>query len=402
MLYLTYIKYMSCLIHADLDAFYASVEQLDHPEYKGKPVIVGGLPDDRRSVVSAASYEARKFGVHSAMPIAQAYKLCPEGIFLRGRMARYQEKSGEIMAIFGDFSPEVEQLSIDEAFLDITGTEGLFGPHEETAKKFKERVRNETGLTVSVGLASNKYVAKIASGMSKPDGLFVVKPGEEEKFMLSLPVTKIWGAGGKTQELFGRHGLKTCEDVHRLSLETLVSMFGNAHGNFLYRAVRGEPAENFDREQGSHSMSAERTFAYDLYDEFTIETALLGICETLIFRLISSQARSATVSLKIRYSDFTTETAQETFREPVHTLNDFYKRVLDLFHKKYRNGDGNSRSRGIRLIGAGLMNLETEDKVRQGDLFDQGNDKERRLEESILKINKKHPGAAVHRSRSVL
>jgi len=387
---------MTCYIHADLDAFYASVEQLDHPEYRLKPVIVGGFPDDRRSVVSAASYEARKFGVHSAMPITQAYKLCPEGIFLRGRMERYQEKSEEIMAIFADFSPEVEQLSIDEAFLDITGTEGIFGPHGDTAKRLKERVHSETGLTVSTGLASNKYVAKIASGMSKPDGLFIVAPGEEEKFMRSLSARKIWGAGEKTQELFDRYNLKTGDDVFRLSQKTLISIFGNAHGIFLYRAVRGEAAESFDRERGSRSMSAERTFDWDQFDEFSVETALLGICETLMFRLLSSQAQSATVSLKMRYSDFTTETVQETFRDPVLTLNDFYKRVLNLFHRKYQKG------RGIRLIGAGLMNLETGNNTRQGDLFDQGSDKERRLEESILKINKKHPGAAVHRSRSVL
>jgi len=390
---------MACFIHADLDAFYASVEQLDHPEYRGKPVIVGGLPGDRRSVVSAASYEARKFGVHSAMPIAQAYKLCPGGIYLRGRMSRYQEKSDEIMAIFGDFSPELEQLSIDEAFLDITGTEKLFGPHRETAKKLKDRVRSESGLTVSVGLASNKYVAKIASGISKPDGLYEVKPGEEEKFMCSLPTGKIWGAGEKTQELFQKYGLKTGEDLHRISLETLVSMFGNAHGNFLYRAVRGEAAETFDRERGSRSISVERTFGYDQYDEFVIETALLSMCETLIFRLISGKVRSATVFLKIRYGDFTTETVQETFRDPVLTLNDLYKKVLDLFHRKYRKS---GKDRGVRLIGAGLMNLEADNKARQGDLFGEGNDKERCLEESILKINKKHPGAAVHRSRSVL
>ena len=387
---------MTCFIHADLDAFYASVEQLDHPEYKGKPVIVGGLPGDRRSVVSAASYEARKFGVHSAMPTVQAYKLCPNGIFLRGRMGRYQEKSEEIMAIFSDFTPDMEQLSIDEAFLDITGTEKLFGPPEKTGGKLKERVRNETGLTVSIGIASNKYVAKIASGMSKPDGLFVIPGGEEEKFMRSLPVGKIWGAGEKTQELFGKYGLKTCEDIYRLSAEMLVSMFGNAFGTFLYRAVRGEPAETFDREHGSHSMSAERTFEYDLYDEFSIGTALLEICETLIFRLLSSRTQSATVSLKIRYSDFSTEGVRETFRDPVLTLNDLYKKALDLFYRKYRKG------RGIRLIGVGLMNLETENSLRQGDLFQQGNEKERRLEESILKINRKHPGAAVHRGRSVL
>jgi len=387
---------MTCFIHADLDAFYASVELLDHPEYKGKPVIVGGLPGDRRSVVSTASYEARKFGVHSAMPIAQAYKLCPNGIYLRGRMGRYREKSEEIMTIFRDFTPELEQLSIDEAFIDITGTENLFGPPGETAKRLKERVRKETGLTVSVGIASNKYVAKIASGISKPDGLFIIDGGGEEKFMRSLPVKKIWGAGEKTQELFKKYGLKNCEDIYRLSDGTLSSMFGNAFGNFLYRAVRGQPAESFDRDRGSHSMSAERTFEYDLYDEFTIETALLEICETLLFRFLTEHTRSATVSLKIRYGDFSTEGIQETFRDPVLTLNDFYTRVLDLFHKKYQKG------RGIRLLGAGLMNLETDETLRQGNLFEQDNEKERRLEESILKINARYPGAALRRSRSTL
>jgi DNA polymerase-4 len=387
---------MTCFIHADLDAFYASVEQLDNPEYRGKPVIVGGLPGDRRSVVSAASYEARKFGVHSAMPTVQAYKLCPEGVFVRGRMDRYHEKSSELMAIFRDSSPDVEQLSIDEAFLDITGTEKLFGPPEETAKRLKKKVREKTGLTVSIGMASNKYIAKIASGMSKPDGLFVITPGEEEKFMRSLPVGKIWGAGEKTQEILKKHNLKTCDDIYHLSQKILTALFGNALGTFLYRAVRGEPAETFDRERGSHSMSAERTFAYDLYDEFVIESALLDICETLIFRLLSSQVESATISLKIRYSDFSTETFRETFPEAVLTLNDFYKHVLNLFHRKYQRG------RGIRLIGAGLINLSKSNSLHQGDLFDQEQDKERRLEESILKINSKHPGAALRRSRSTL
>jgi len=387
---------MPCFIHADIDAFYASVEQLDNPDLRGKPVIVGGLPDDRRSVVSAASYEARKYGVHSAMPITQARKLCPHGTFLRGRMSRYREKSDEIMKIFNDFSPVVEQLSIDEAFLDITGTDRLFGLPDVAAKKLKEKIRTETGLTVSTGIASNKYVAKIASGMSKPDGLYEIKNGEEEKFMRSLPVTKIWGAGEKTQEIFGKHGLKKCEDIYRLSKESLASMFGNAFGNFLYRAVRGEPAENFDREPGSRSISAERTFAYDLSDEFAIETALLDICETLMFRLISNRVQSATVSLKIRYGDFSTGNAQKTLHDPVLTLNDFYMHVLDLFHKKYQRG------RGVRLIGAGLANLTEENNLRQRDLFDRSKEKERRLEESILKINEKYPEATLRRGRSIL
>jgi DNA polymerase-4 len=381
-------------LHADLDAFYASVEQLDHPEYRGKPVIVGGLPGDRRSVVSTASYEARVYGVHSAMPVAEAVRLCPDGIFLRGNMKRYREKSGEVMAIFSDFSPEVRQLSVDEAFLDITGAEGLFGPPEELAKKLKERVKSRTGLTVSAGLASNKYIAKIASGMSKPDGLFIIPPGGEEAFMLDLPVSKIWGAGSKTREIFRRHGFKTCKDLHLLPKEKLTAIFGQAHGTFLFRAVRGEAAETFETERGSRSMSAERTFPHDLYDEFEIETALFDICQTIMFRFLSSAWQSRTVFIKIRYEDFSTVSARETAEQPIATLNGLYDRLLSLFRKKYQAG------RGVRLIGAGLGNLETK-TPEQGDLFDTENEKEKRLEKSILEINKKFPGAALKRLRSL-
>ncbi|MDR2759402.1 MAG: DNA polymerase IV [Spirochaetaceae bacterium] len=382
-------------IHADLDAFYASVEQLDHPEYRGKPVIVGGLPGDRRSVVSTASYEARKYGVHSAMPIARAWELCPKGIYLRGNMKRYREKSAEVMAIFSDFSPEVRQISIDEAFLDITGTAGLFGPPGETAKKIKEAVRGRTGLTVSLGLASNKYVAKIASGMSKPDGTFMIAPGEEEPFMRSLPVSKIWGAGKKTQEQFKQYGFKTGEDIYRLPQESLSSIFGKAFGLFLYRAVRGEAAQSFDERRG-HSMSAEQTFPYDLYDEFAIETALFDICQTLMFRLLDCNWQSRTIFIKIRYDDFSTQSAQESLPRPVSTMNELFERLAALFRKKYQPG------RGIRLIGAGLMNLETENSGRQAELFDSGNEKERNLEKYILEINKKFPGAALKKGRSWL
>ena len=190
----------SCYLHVDLDAFFASVEQLDNPEYRGKAVIVGGLPSDKRAVVSTCSYEARKYGVHSAMPIFKAYKLCPNGIYLRGRMERYHEKSKEVMKIFYDFSPDVKQMSVDEAFIDITGTEMLFGSPEEVAKKLKATILEKTGLTVSVGVAHNKYIAKIASGVNKPNGLCIVPEGQEENFMLSLPLSKLWGAGTKTQE----------------------------------------------------------------------------------------------------------------------------------------------------------------------------------------------------------
>jgi len=390
---------MNCFMHADLDAFYASVEQLDHPEYRGKPVIVGGLPTDRRSVVSTASYEARKFGVHSAMPTFQALKLCPQGIYLRGNMDRYREMSEKIMAIFNDFSPVVQQLSIDEAFLDISGMESLMGPPESIASKLKDRVRSDTGLTVSVGLASNKYIAKIVSGMSKPDGLSVIQPGCEEAFMRALPVEKIWGAGSKTQEIFRKHSLKTGEDIYRLSLEILGSLFGKALGLFLYRAARGEAAADFDDGRaaaaGTHSISTERTFPYDLYDEFAIETALFDICQTLMWRLLDSQWHSRTVSIKIRYGDFSTVGARETLAAPVSTLNDLYDRLLGLFRKKYHSG------RGLRLLGAGLMNLEKPCAVTQAELFATGTEKEEKLEKAILEINKKFPGAALRRGRTM-
>ncbi|MDR0584188.1 MAG: DNA polymerase IV [Treponema sp.] len=389
---------MPCFIHADLDAFYASVEQLDHSEYRGKPVIVGGIPGDRRSVVAAASYEARSFGVHSAMPLAEAVRLCPRGIFLRGRMDRYREKSHEIMGVFGSFSPDVQQLSIDEAFLDISGTEGLFGPPAALAKKLKERIRAETGLTVSVGIAENKYIAKIASGLSKPDGLSVIENGTAEKFMRALPVGKIWGAGPKTQELFKKHSLTTGEDLYRLSEKVLAAIFGDALGLFLYRAVRGEAAAAFNEERGSRSMSAERTFAFDLYDTFAMETALFDICQDLIWRLLDCRWYSRTISVKIRYADFSTESGRKTFENPVRSFNELYERLLDLFRQKYRNG------RGVRLLGAGLMNLETQ-IAHQGELFDgeiPRSEKERHLEETILEINKKFPRAALQRGRSCL
>ena len=385
---------MSYFIHADLDAFYASVEQLDHSEYRGKPVIVGGLPGDRRSVVSTASYEARAYGVHSAMPIVTAVKLCPDGIYLRGSMKRYQEKSAEVMAVFSGFTPHLQQLSVDEAFLDITGTGKLFGPPQALARKLKEVVFERTGLTVSTGLASNKYVAKIASGMSKPDGLFAVMPGEEEQFMLSLPASKIWGAGTKTQELFAKHGLKTCADIHRLTPEILRSIFGKALGIFLYRAVRGEAAESFERDRGNRSMSAERTFPQDLFDEFKIETELFAIASEVFFRLLESNYQSRTLTIKIRYGeDFSTESCQETLQKPLSTLNELYDQLLALFRKKYREG------KGIRLLGAGVSNLEPVNPIRQAELFDSVTEKERVLEKSILKINSKYPGAALKRGR---
>ena len=235
--------------HVDLDAFFASVEQLDNPAYRGKPVIVGGL--GRRGVVSTASYEARKFGVHSAMPIARARSLCPHGIFLKTRMQRYHEKSQEIMAIFKNFSPDIQQLSVDEAFLDMSGTEKIFGDTATAAQLLKKTIFEQTGLRVSVGAASNKYIAKIASGQSKPDGLLVIQPGREAVFMQSLRLNEVWGIGSKTRARLAEAGLTTIAEILKQPESVLQLVIGNAAGTFLYQAIRGDTAHVFNEERKS-------------------------------------------------------------------------------------------------------------------------------------------------------
>lgn len=373
----------SWILHVDLDAFFASVEMLDHPEYRGKPVIVGGLPDQRRSVVSTCSYEARKFGVHSAMPTAQAYHLCPHGIFLEGNYKRYQEKSYEVMSVFKDFSPDVMQMSVDEAFIDLTGTERLFGPVEKTAEKIKNLVKEKTGLTVSMGLATNHYIAKIASGLNKPDGFTIVEEGKEMEFMHSLPLEKLWGAGGKTLEKLRKNGIYSIKDIYNRSPELLSRTFGDATGLFLYKAARGMENDVFTTETKSHSVSAETTFEYDLYSQDAIEKAILELVQTVHFRLLKEHLVSRTPFIKIRYEDFQTVSIQETSERNIASLEDFYERIKRLFFKKY------DRQRGIRLLGIGAQNTESDSLPQMKDLFDFGDEKKRKVEQAVLQATKK-------------
>ncbi|EPF32456.1 hypothetical protein HMPREF9194_00455 [Treponema maltophilum ATCC 51939] len=382
-----------CFFHVDLDAFFASVEQLDNPEYRGKPVIVGSLPGDRRGVVSTCSYEARKYGVHSAMPIGKAFRLCPSAIFLRGRMKRYHEKSQEVMAVLSEFSPEIRQMSIDEAFMDMSGTERLFGTAEEAAKKLKAQVAERTGLTISIGAASNKYIAKIASGLSKPDGLYIVENGAEEKFMLSLPLKKIWGIGEKTLDRITRAGFNSSRDIHKASLNLLQSLFGSCTGSFLYRAVRGCEVETFDTEAKSRSISSEHTFSFDLTDRYTIDTALLELSWELMYRLLTEGWTSKTVHVKIRYEDFTTVSIQGTSERIISSADDLYGRAKALFDAKYENG------RGIRLLGLGAQNLESGDTPVQKELFDFGEKKKAAVEKAVIGIQKKNPAIHIEKAR---
>ena len=378
-------------LHVDMDAFFASIEQRDHPEWKGKPVIVGGLPGDRRSVVSTASYEARKFGVHSAMPTSKAYELCPQGIYTRGNYRHYSEVSEAIMEILKSFTPDVNQLSIDEASLDITGTEMLFGPPEILAKKIKEEIFKETALTVSCGLASSAYLAKLASEVNKPDGLYRIPQGKEENFMLHLPLKKIIGIGDKTLSKLNKNGFFTTKDIYEKPAELLKIIFGQSMGQFLYNVVRGIESESSGNT--SHSLSNEKTFPYDLNDLYTIETSLLELCEEVMFRLLREKHYAKTVFIKIRYEDFSTITVQETLQEYITSSDMLFETVKKLFEKKY------NYEKGIRLLGVGFQNIEEECSTIQASLFDFGEKKKMAVENAILKLSEKHPETKIQKAR---
>jgi len=382
-------------LHADLDAFFASVEQLDHPEYRGKPLIVGGLPEDPRSVVSTASYEARKYGVHSAMPTREAYRLCPQGIFVHGNHHRYEEVSWQIMEIFKRWSPDVQQMSIDEAFIDLTGTERLFGPPEETALKIKKQVFEETGLTISIGLACTKYFAKLSSEINKPDGFYFMKPGTETDYMLSIPIEKIWGIGKRTSERIKDAGLKTTRQIYETDISTLNFLFGENTADFLYNILRGKADDMFGTEAKTHSLSNERTFPFDITDAYACETALLELAHSVMFRMLRENLHSRTVVIKIRYDDFSTVSARQTFETDIITLDSFFEKVRDLFNKKYE------RTRGVRLLGVGFDNVHSEESTYQQNLFDDGQKKKQAVEKAILKFEKKYPDLPVQKARVI-
>ena len=376
-----------------MDAFFASVEQRDHPEWRGKPLIVGGLPGEPRSVVSTASYEARKYGVHSAMPVFKAVKLCPNGIFIHGNHKHYSEVSMQIMQILSKYSPDLHQVSIDEASMEMTGTELLFGEPDKVALKIQKEIFEQTKLTVSIGLASNSYLAKLASEVNKPNGFFAIPNGQEENFMLSLPLKKVWGIGTKTLEKLNRNGFFTTKDIYLRSREFLVSSFGDCTGNFLYNTVRG--IETPTKGPSAHSISNEITFPEDITNVYTAETALMELCYSIMFRILREESFSRTVFLKIRYDDFSTFTVQQTFSEYITSTDDLFEKLKSIFEKKYENG------RGIRLLGAGLENIQGKDAPVQEVLFDFGEKKKQAVENAILKLSSKHPEIKIQKARTL-
>ncbi|MDR1179694.1 MAG: DNA polymerase IV, partial [Spirochaetales bacterium] len=367
--------------HVDLDAFFASVEQMDNPAYKDKPVIVGAAPG-HRGVVSACSYEARKFGVHSAMPISEAFRRCPQGIYLPVRMNRYAEISGVVMAILGEFSPDVRPISIDEASLDMTGTGLLFGPPWQTAGKLQSEVFERAGVPLSVGIAPNRFLAKMASDFKKPKGLYEVLPGQEESFVDAVGLPKLWGLGKKTMERLHAICLDTLPRLRQMSEDALKSLMGEAAGNFLYNAIRGRDIGMYSDTAKSHSISHETTFAEDTADWEIISLSLLDLSHQVMYRLFAEDGKSRTVSIKYRYSDFSTFSCQTTLSHFVLSAEELYKTGLDIIKAKW------NPHIPLRLIGIGF------DKVQPGggsqkELFPTAYERKGLVEKAVFNMQKK-------------
>ena len=377
------------ILHADLDAFYASVEVLDDPSLRGKPVIVGG---DRgaRGVVSAASYEARRFGVHSAMPLRTAARLCPMGVFLPGRPDRYREVSREVMAIFASYTPLVEPISLDEAFLDVTGSRDTFGEGETIALRIKERVRDEVGLVVSVGVATNKLCAKVASDLRKPDGLVVVPPGGEAEFLADLPVGRLWGIGPQAREALAEHGVALIGQLAALPEATLRRRFGN-HGSELAQRARGIDPSAVVPSEAPKSVGHELTFDRDVSDLARLEATLLDLAESIASRLRNHHLAAGGVQLKLRYEGFETLIRQMPVPQHTSEAKPLHAAGLALLHKTLASG------RSVRLIGLTAINLTD---ARQLTLFDAG-DRTDRLTRSIDEVRKRFGEKAITRARLI-
>jgi len=376
------------IIHLDMDAFYPAVEILDHPELQGKPVIVGGISN--RGVVSSASYEARKFGVHSAQPMVTARRLCPHGVFLPVRMARYREVSGQVFRIFHHFTPLVEPLSIDEAFLDVTGSIRLFGEPVVIAKKIKAMILEVTGLTASAGVAPSKFVAKIASDMNKPDGLTVVAREQVRAFLDPLPIEKMWGVGKVMREALRRLGIRTFRDLARMDATVLEQRFGK-HGLKMHELSRGLDIRRVDPDREIKSLGHEETFAHDLEDLEEARKEILALSTKVARRMRKKGIRGRTVTLKVKYSDFVQITRAATLP---HATDD----ALEIFYSACAlllNTDAGTRP--VRLLGVSLSKLELPWQGDQLSLFEQedGSRKRQDLNRALDSVWEKHGDTSV-------
>lgn len=380
------------IIHLDMDAFFASVEVRENPELAGLPVVVGG-PSKTRGVVAAANYEARKFGIHSAMPMSQASRLCPDLRILPVNMALYAGVSRQIHKIFQRYTPEIEPLSLDEAFLDVAGSIKLFGSAQEIARRIKKEIKDELRLVVSAGVAPNKFVAKIASDIDKPDGFVVVEQDQVHDFLDPLAVKRIWGVGKKTEQQLHNYGIYTIRDLREQPQRWLIDRFGK-HGDHIYRLANGQDKREVVSDARAKSISSESTFIEDITDKETLIAYLSHLAEQVTARLREKERKGKTVNIKIRFHDFTTIVRSRTLPEATNQTQKIWQAARHLFEAALPKGQV-----AVRLLGVGVSGFDNE-QPGQGDLFSDDN-KHDELDEVSDKINQRFGKLKIHRARKI-
>jgi DNA polymerase-4 len=375
-----------CIFHIDLDAFFVSVEQTLDPGLKGKPVIVGGDPE-RRGVVASASYEARPFGIHAGMPLSRARRLCPQAILIRANFSRYKDASAKFMEILGDFSPYIEPLGIDEAYLDVTGCVEPYSSHRQLALAIKERICKELKITASVGIGGSKVVAKIASDLFKPDGLLEIVPGEEQSFLNPLPLDKLPGVGKKTEQTLKEMGITTIGALASLPLDIIRKHLGTS-GTEIHSYARGVDDRRVEAAGEAKSISQQTTFAHDTSDPHFLEAHLHRLCQEVCQELRSQNKRAGCLAIRLRYADFKTITRQITLENASNANQVIFATAVQLLNKALAQ-----QKKPVRLIGIRLSRLVGKEK--QLPLFNSGTEKPERLDKAIDRIRKKYGSTAI-------
>ena len=383
------------ILHVDMDAFYASVEERERPELRGQPVIVGGTPEGR-GVVAAANYLARKDGVHSAMPASRAKKLCPKAVFLPSRLDHYAKVSRKIREIFQRYTPLVEPLSLDEAFLDVTGSEMLFGSAVEIGRQIKQAISEELQLVASVGVATTKFVAKVASDLEKPDGFVVVEPGQDQQFLDPLPVGRIWGVGRVTGQVFERLGVRTIRDLRGLPQETLRQQFGD-HGRHLWELAHGIDDRSVTPDREAKSISHETTFSEDIEDPDVLRGWILELTEQVVRRLRRHKLLGRTVQLKVRFCDFRTITRSTTLPRPTNVTQEIWRATEEMFSNRLP-----ANHQAVRLLGVGISGLDNPDHIQRSLFGDEDHAAQTNLDHAADQIRDKFGSTSIGRASGLL
>ena len=382
------------ILHVDMDAFYASVEERDRPELQGQPVIVGGTPEGR-GVVAAANYVVRKYGVHSAMATAEALRKCPNAVVLRPRMDHYVEISHQIREIFNRYTPVVEPLSLDEAFLDATGSVRLFGPVEAIGRAVKKDIRDELQLVASVGVAPNKFLAKLASDLEKPDGFTVIAPDAVQAVLEPLPVTRIWGVGKATKQKFDGLGIRTIGDLGNLSLQQLQNSFGKI-GQHFWELARGIDERQVVADREAKSVSHETTFGQDVRDGDVLRAWLMELTEQVAGRMRRNNVQGRTVNLKVRYGNFDTITRSKSLPQSTNATNVLWSVVSEMLDYQLTH-----RSPIVRLLGMGVSNLQRPSSVQQSLFAEVQHERDTKLDEVADQIRRRFGTTSLRRGSTV-